>query len=117
MNVAVAARDSDPLVPVTVTVNVLAIPLQERVAVPEVPRLIEDVENVQVNPDDGEVEFVRATVPVKPFTDVMLIVEVPTAPAKTVILDGVAVTVKSWTVYAIVTECESRRLFPVTATA
>lgn len=117
VKVTVAARDSEPLFPVTVTLNVLAIPLQERVAVPEAPRLIEDVENVQVNPEDGEVEFVRATVPVKPFADVTLIVELPTAPAKTVTLDGVAVTVKSWTMYAIVTECDSRRLFPVTATA
>ncbi len=107
MNVTVAARDSKPLVPVTVTVNVLAIPLQERVAVPEVPRFTEDVENVQVNPDDGEVEFVSAMVPVKPFTDVTLIVELPPAPAKTVTLVGLARTVKSWTVYATATECES----------
>lgn len=98
MKVTAAARDSEPLVPVTVTVNVLAIPLQERVVVPEVPRLIEDVENVQVNPDDGEVEFVKATIPVKPFTDVTLIVELPKAPANTVTLDGLAVTAKSWTV-------------------
>ena len=107
MKVTVAARDNESLVPVTVTVNVLAIPLQDRVAVPEVPRLTEAVEREHVNPDDGEVEFVRATVPVKPFTDVTLIVELPTAPAKTVTLDGLAVTMKSWTVYAIVTECES----------
>src|SRR2546428_13968429 len=107
MKVTVAERESESLVAVTVTVNVLAIPLQERVAVPEVPRLTEAVEREHVNPDDGEVEFVRATVPVKPFTDVTLIVELPTAPAKTIILDGLALTMKSWTVYAIVTECES----------
>ena len=107
MKVTVVGRDSESLVAVTVTVNVLAIPLQDRVAVPEVPRLTEAVEREHVNPDDGEVEFVRATVPVKPFTDVTLIVELPTAPAKTIILDGLALTMKSWTVYAIVTECES----------
>jgi len=90
VKVTVATRDSESLIPVTVIVNVLAIPLHDRVVVPEVPRLIEVAENEQLNPDDGEVEFVRATVPVK-----------------TVTLDGLAVTMKSWTVYAIVTECES----------
>jgi len=117
MKVTVVGRDSGSLVAVTVTVNVLAIPLHDRVVVPEVPRLIEVAENEQLNPDDGEVEFVRATVPVKPFTDVTLIVELPTAPARTVTLDGLAATVKSWTVDAIVTECESGRLLPVTVTA
>ena len=107
MKVTVATRDSESLIPVTVIVNVLAIPLHDRVVVPEVPRLIEVAESEQLNPDDGEVEFVRATVPVKPLTDVTLIVELPTAPAKTVTLDGLAVTMKSWTVYAMVTECES----------
>ena len=107
MKVTVATRDSESLIPVTVIVNVLAIPLHDRVVVPEVARLIEVAENEQLNPDDGEVEFVRATVPVKPLTDVTLIVELPTAPAKTIILDGLALTMKSWTVYAIVTECES----------
>ena len=107
MKVTDATRDSESLIPVTVIVNVLAIPLHDRVVVPEVARLIEVAENEQLNPDDGEVEFVRATVPVKPLTDVTLIVELPTAPAKTIILDGLALTMKSWTVYAIVTECES----------
>jgi len=107
MKVTDATRDSESLIPVTVTVNVLAIPLHDTVVVPEAPKLIEVAENEQLNPDDGEVEFVRATVPAKPFTDVTLIVELPTAPAKTVTLVGLAATVKSWTVYAIVTECDS----------
>ena len=107
MKVTDATRDSESLIPVTVTMNVLAIPLHDTVVVPEAPKLIEVAENEQLNPDDGEVEFVRATVPVKPFTDVTLIVELPIAPAKTVTLVGLAATVKSWTVYAIVTECDS----------
>ena len=107
MKVTDATRDSESLIPVTVTVDVLAIPLHDTVLVPEAPKLIEVAENEQPNPDDGEVEFVRATVPVKPFTDVTLIVELPIAPAKTVTLVGLAATVKSWTVYAIVTECDS----------
>src|SRR2546426_10967990 len=107
MKVTVVGRDSGSLSPVTVTVNVLAIPLHDRVVVPEVPRLIEVAENEQLNPDDGDVEFVRATMPVKPFTDVTLIVELPATPAKTVTLDGLAATVKSWTVYEIMVECES----------
>ncbi len=100
-------RDSESLVAVTVTVKVLAIPLQERIEVPEVPRVIEVVESVQFNPDDGEVEFVSVTTPLKLFTDVTLMVELPLAPANTVTLDGPVVMVKSWTVYATIAECES----------
>jgi hypothetical protein len=107
MKVTVVGRDSESLVAVTVTVNVLATPLQERVEVPEVPRVIEAVESVQVNPDEGEVEFVSVTMPLKLFTAVTLMVELPVAPAKTVTLDGPAVIVKSWTVYEIMVECES----------
>ena len=89
------------------TVKVLAIPLQERVEVPEVPRVIEVVESVQFYPDEGKVEFVSVTTPLKLLTDVTLIVELPVAPAKTETLDGPTMIVKSWTVYAIMTECES----------
>jgi hypothetical protein len=41
----------------------------------------------------GETEEVRLTVPVKPLCAATVIVEVPVAPAKTVILVGLAVTV------------------------
>jgi len=53
---------------------------------------------VQVKPLEGEMEEVRATVPVKPFTGVTVIVEVPAVPAVVVTDVGLAVTVKSVTV-------------------
>jgi hypothetical protein len=67
---------------------------QDRVEVPEPP----------IEVDDGAherfVEFVvtaSVTAPVKPFTATTVIVEVPVAPAFTILLVGLAVTVKSWT--------------------
>jgi len=46
----------------------------------------------QVRPVVGETDEVRVTVPVKPLTGVTVIVEVPAAPALTVTLVGLAVT-------------------------
>ena len=53
---------------------------------------------VQVKPVAGEIEEVRATVPVNPFRGATVTVEVPATPALTVTLVGAAVTVKSVTV-------------------
>ena len=55
-----------PLVPVTVTVYVPALPLQESVEVPEVPSVTLVGLRVQVSPVDGETDDVRLTVPVNP---------------------------------------------------
>ncbi len=52
--------------------------------------------NVQARPA-GETDDVSATVPVKPLTGATVIVEVAAAPARTVTLVGLAVTVKSLT--------------------
>jgi hypothetical protein len=52
---------------------------------------------VQVRPA-GETDEVRATVPVNPWTGATVIVDVALAPATTVALVGLAVTVKSFTV-------------------
>ncbi len=46
----------------------------------------------------GETEEARMTVPLKPCNGETVIVEVAMAPARTVILPGLAVTVKSWIV-------------------
>ena len=51
----------------------------------------------QVKPVAGDIEDVRATVPVNPFTGTTVIVEVPVTPAFTVRLVGTAVKLKSWT--------------------
>jgi hypothetical protein len=83
-----------PLVPVIVTVNDPAVlEVQPRVAVPELVRLA-GVMAPHVSPV-GTVS-VRVTVPVNPFTAVMVIVEV--AVAATFADGDVAVIVKSVTV-------------------
>jgi hypothetical protein len=56
---------------------------------------------VQVKPA-GETDEVRATVPVKPLTGATVIVEVAAVPATVVTTVGLAVTVKSVTVYVTV---------------
>ena len=53
---------------------------------------------VQVKPVAGDIEDVRATVPVKPVTGASVIVELPATPALIVRLVGAAAKVKSWTV-------------------
>ncbi len=50
-------------------------------------------DRVQVRPLLGETDEVRPTVPVKPFCAATVIVEVPVAPARTVIVVGLAATV------------------------
>jgi hypothetical protein len=50
-------------------------------------------DSVQVRPLFGVTDEVRLTVPVKLLCAVTVIVEVPVAPARTVILIGLAVTV------------------------
>ena len=83
-----------PLVPVTVTVYVPAVPEHDRVEVCEAPRTMLFGVRVQVRPA-GETVEVRATVPVNPPVGATVIVEVPAAPANALTLVGLAVTVKS----------------------
>jgi hypothetical protein len=96
--VTVAEWDNVPLVPVTVTVYVPATPEQESVEVPKVPRVTLVGVKVHVRPVEGDTAAVSETVPVKPWTAVTVMVEVPAALALTVTLVGLAVTVKSRTV-------------------
>jgi len=53
---------------------------------------------VQVKPVAGDTAEVRLTTPVKPFSAVTVIVEVPEAPARIVTVVGLAAMVKSCTV-------------------
>lgn len=71
---------------------------------------------VQVKPVAGETDDVKVTVPVKPLTGVTVIVDVPAAPARTVTLVGLAVTVKVGvpTLKVTVTVCDKPPLVPVT---
>lgn len=59
---------------------------------------------------------VRLTVPVKPFCAVTVIVDVPVAPALIVMLVGLAVIVKSWTVNVTVADADCEPLVPDTVT-
>lgn len=90
-NVAVAEWDSEPLVPVMVTVKVFAVvEEQARVAVPA-PEMLAGAIAPHVSPA-GTVSA-RLTVPAKPFRTAMVIVEVAEDP---VVVEGdVAATVKS----------------------
>ena len=92
MKVAVAVWTREPLVPVTVRVNVPAVvELHETVAVPE-PVTVPGVIAPQVNPA-GTVS-VSVTTPVKPLTAVIVIVETADWPALTA-AGEVAAMVKS----------------------
>ena len=93
LTVTVAERESVPLVPVTVTVNVVAVvPVHDSVDVWAAPKITLVGLRVQVRPA-GDTAEVRATVPVKPFTGVTVIVEVADAPEFAAMLVGLAVTV------------------------
>ena len=70
---------------------------------------------MQVNPA-GETVEVRATVPVNALTGATVIVEVAAAPARTVTLVGLAVTVKSRILTVTVAERLNEPLVPVTVT-
>jgi hypothetical protein len=95
VKVTVAVCDSAPLVPVTVTVYAPALPEQDSVEVPEVPRVTLVGVRVHVRPVAGETVAVSETVPAKPWSEVTVIVEIPDAPARTVTLVGLAAIVKS----------------------
>jgi hypothetical protein len=90
--VTVAEWDRVPLVPVTVTVYVPAGPEHDKVEVCEAPRTTLVGLRVQVKPA-GETVDVSATVPVKPFTGVTVMVDVAVAPANALTAVGLAVTV------------------------
>ena len=85
-----AVWESEPLVPVTVTVKEPApVKVQDSVEVPEPPVTLVGL-RVQ-----AELSDVRATVPANPFNGEMVRVEVPAAPTDTVTEVGLAERVKS----------------------
>lgn len=69
--------------------------MHDSVDVPEVPRVTLVGLSAQVSPVDGDTEDDRVTVPVNPWIELTVIVEVPVAPAVIVTFVGLAVTVKS----------------------
>lgn len=96
VTVTVAEWDSVPLVPVTITVNVLGVlPLQLSVDVPEPVRLVGL--SVHVKPA-GETVAVSETIPLNPLSAVTEMVEVPLPPWVKLKLVGLAAIAKSCTV-------------------
>ena len=79
--------------PVTVTVYVPSLPLQDSVDVPEPVTL--DGDSVHVKPVLGDTLLVSEIVPVNPSRAVAVMVDVPATPAFTVTVVGLAVRLKS----------------------
>jgi hypothetical protein len=95
VKVAVAECDRAPLVPVTVTAYIPAMPEHERVDVPEPVTLVGVRE--QASPVVGLRLDAMFTIPLKPLRAVTVMVEVPATPALTVTVVGLGETVKSCT--------------------
>jgi hypothetical protein len=70
-------------------------PEQDSAEVPDVPRATLVGDMMHVRPEVGNTVTARFTVPVNPWMEVTVIVDVPLAPAKTVTFVGLAETVKS----------------------
>jgi hypothetical protein len=88
---------------------------QDRAEVWLAPRTMLVGDRVHVRPA-GETADVSATVPVKPFTGAIVIVDVAAVPTLTLAVVGLAVTEKSVTMKVTVAVCESDPLVPVTET-
>ena len=86
--------ESEPLVPVTVTVYDPALPVQNRVEGWDEPRVTLVGLREQVRPAEDTVRD-KLTVPVNPFIGETVTVEVAPVPASAVTLVGLAVTLKS----------------------
>jgi len=97
--VTVAVWETDPLVPVTVTVKVPVVdPVHDRVEVPDVVVLVNAIlvgDRVQVSPVAGETVSDSVTVPVNPLIPATVMVEVPGEPTTIGTVIGLATTVKS----------------------
>lgn len=69
--------------------------MHESVLVPDVPRVMLVDERLHVSPVVGLTVVARFTEPANPFTPVTTTVDVPTAPALVVTVEGLTLTVKS----------------------
>jgi hypothetical protein len=103
----------DPLVPVTATEYVPAVPVQDSDEVVAPVTLAALSEHVSPETDAGRL---RPTVPDHPLRGTAEITEIPCAPAFTPTLEGFGETAKSWTMMSRVAEWERDPLVPVTVT-
>jgi hypothetical protein len=104
-----------------VTVNVADVTegVHESVEIPEedvVVSVMLVVLRLQVRPAEGEMVAVRLTVPVNPLALDTVMVDVPLEPEKTETFVGLALTVKSWTVYVTLAVWLREDPVPVTVT-
>jgi hypothetical protein len=83
-------------VPVTTTRYVPAVPVQLSRLVPDPPVIVVEL-SVHESPVAGEIEVVRATVPVKPLTGITVMVELADTAGIVVTKDGLANIWKSTT--------------------
>lgn len=99
MTVTVALVVRPLLVPVTVTVKVLAVEeVQDSVEPPLLAVLVSVTvldDKVQLRPIDGETLVARLTIPANPLRPATVIPEVPVPPEAKFRVVGLAVTVKS----------------------
>jgi hypothetical protein len=108
--VTVIEWESDALVPVTLTLLLPVVAnLHERVEFPGLVTLV----GLRLQ---EELFDVRLTVPAKPVTAPMMMVDVPVVLMLTLMLEGLAVIVKSWTAIVTFTERTREPLVPVTRT-
>ncbi len=82
----------------------------------DAPRVRVPGVRVQMSPLIGDTESARLRVPANPSTLATVRAGVPAAPAVRVMLEGLAVTLKSWTVKIIVVECDRDPVDPSTVT-
>ena len=107
--VTVAEWDKDPLVPVTVTVTVpVLVKVQDKVEVPEPPVTLIGVRVQAV------LSAASATLPAKPLTGLMVIIEVPAELTATLTEVGFAAIVKSTKLKVAVAVWTRDPLVPVT---
>src|SRR2546425_3828825 len=117
MNVVWAVCDSEPLVPVSATSYVPAVPLQDSIEVAEEPLVTVTLgvfrEHVRLG---EETDSVRLTVPENPLMLITVTVEVSVAPGIPVTVVGFSEMEKSCTMQFTVAVWESAPLVPVTVT-
>jgi hypothetical protein len=68
------------------------------------PTVTLDGVRLQVRPADGEITFERTTVPENPLRLLVVIVDGPAPPARTVTSIGDGPILKSWTIRVIITK-------------
>ncbi len=117
LTVTFAEWVTEPAVPVTVTKKVPTFkPLHANTALVEVPTVTLTGLSEQAGPPLGVTDMARPTLPVKPLTAAIVMVDVPVDPTFIVMLVGLVVMLKSTMSTLKDTVWTSEPLVPVTVT-